>query len=144
MNPRLRLFAIVFAGLFWLAVAKVCFGADVNAAMTAARLTGMPRYLAFERNGKRDGAAVFPLGGVWWFYHPEIGGSVPTGFVSSRKPPMLPARYLSGRMSNVHWERVTNRQNIPLLNGCLPRAIYRARQAHKSVCIRNHHAFVTR
>lgn len=143
MNPRLRIFAIIFALLFWLAVAKVCFG-DENAAMVAARITGMQKYLAFDRNGKADGAAVFPFDGQWWFYHPDVM-SQPTGAPLTMPPPMCAPRFLPNLDTLPRWADVRQApEDADLIYGCLPRRIAWARKCGGKVLIRNHHAYAVR
>lgn len=118
MNPRLRIFAIVFAALFWLAVAKACFGYDPDAGMVAARMLGEKRYLAFKINNRVESAAVFSFEGHRYIYHPAFGSArMPDGNYSALD-------YFPGCM----WVPVLCvPRTANLENACLPRAIAQAK-----------------
>lgn len=136
MSKSTRIFGICFALVFWTLAAMLWLcgcESDRNAGMVAARIVGMPRYLAFERDGRADSAAVFPFNGVWWTYHPDTG-SVPTHVPSTHAPPMAyrPSEWLAVKPLPA---------TADLNGGCLPRAISEVRKYGGAVVVSNHHAY---
>jgi hypothetical protein len=97
---------------------------DPNAGMVAARISGMPQYLSFQRNGSLESAALLPYKGQWWFYHPDTG-SVPTMTPTSKEPPNYVALFLNGVETRPIWKDVKNEPADARLDmGCLPRALH--------------------
>lgn len=87
----------------------------------AAHQVGMRKYLAFERHGKPDSAAVIPFNGKWWFYHPSMLVQ-PSLLETTQEPQPWMARQLNG-VTNPRFEWTGNPEPRYLPNGCLPYAI---------------------
>lgn len=123
MHPRVRIFGIIFACLFWLVVIfAICGCIDTSTCgRVAAHECGMQKYLAFERNGKPDSAAVIPFRGKWWVYHPSMLAQM-TLVETDQEPQLWMASFVKGA-TNPRFEWTGNPAPQYLPNGCLPNAI---------------------